>query len=715
MPKGSKESLEGPREIPPPRGRNKDNDTVYEIAPQDGSSGRAMRAENKPTVAPSPERRPIRPGDTVYESPVQRLSSKEVAAMRKREEAPDFQELKERGIFNPQRSGCMSEEDRQRLKDEYGWTDGHLDDLEQRFRLEVQVKSFERRRNELLEEQFVREADDQRKQEEDLRNVKDTSRRSFLRSAGFWLSGVAAGAMGGFSAGLFTPERRELDERNALKKLEGMLDDLGRAPEKETISFAERDQQRARFLEKYHAQFADLLQIYLETDASLDDVESMFLLLTQVDCQGLLFQAFEQGITLNSPTSNNLALQIEQRLGKKDAFPSIADGKKQGRPVLEKILTEYWQRPAYYAIRATDYLPTSKTIHPHEIDPRWNAFFRNGEVRTLSSGTEKKQDLKSLQHVMKKFEEEGGWTGTEESARFLVYLDNQEVRDHLQDSDCTLTEAYSIIKAAVHFETRHKESGLSMTEIVVLLLDQREAFRKKKILSDRTEFFVTINYTDKKGEEEFNPEKLVALADAAGVLPDRRADISTQGRNVEKRVLNAIAETRGETCIFFNTHGLKETLSLNEEKSLSYQQIATALIGRMQETNNVQTLGEVNIVIAACNSYHFTRNLLDELRRQYGRTSFAKKTSWQEVYLPTIIAQTQESELGWGMLLKTFLGYTQAIKEEKGLTGEMLLRGIQPVVYPYSDMTFFLGLEGQSLEFARYDSEERDRDESVSV
>ncbi len=578
-------------------------------------------------------------------------------------------------------------------------------------------KNFKEKKNDLLpdadEDQAARTAHREK--------VKaGATRRQLLSVLG---SAAAWYAVTGLAEGVALLPGRTLEAYDT-HTIENMLLELVEYSDEKTCTFTERDQRRKDFLEKYGESLEDLFERYIDVFSAPGMVKQLFSDLSHVDCQGLLFAALVKGRRLSDKTNSS----VPQAFGSiYRGIRSIFTGRKERdrasvqqytQDSLPYLLPEYWSQSTYYAIRAADWLPTSKTIHRHEIDPRWNAFRDQGRAQEVSqaSTNDTRRRMTNMKGVIAAIET-GGWASPERIERFSFYLDNQEVREYLQGTDCTLAEAYSVIKAAVHYEEDQVHHDyLPPTDLIVLLLDQRDRFHQKKILTKDTQSFIQVSYTTKDGSGDFAADRLVQLADAAGVLLERRVVIPTQDTDAEKILASAIADSRGETCIFLDTHGSNETFSLNENKDFTYQELAWSLLERLKATKDPATLGEVTIIIATCHGYNFvTDHVLQELARQYRKTALAKTITWEDIILPTIITETQEEELGWRNFSADFLQYKEAIQKSGGLTGEILLRGIQPLYYRDADMTFFTGEPGEIMEFALRDEAKRGADESVPV
>ncbi len=550
----------------------------------------------------------------------------------------------------------------------------------------------------------------------------ELSRRSLIGAVGGILAGIGISVVGNVRG--YVSLLEEAAEIRHLNKIEAMFEDLREGGDVKDFTFAQRDKRRKAFLKKWGQNFTSYLGKYLEKNVRPNDIEEIFNLLTSVDCQGLLYKAFEEGISLHSSVEDNVFYSLsdarkreEKEGGVRGSVYGTATYSLEGG-WMEKIVPNYWTKPEHYAVRAADWLPTSKSISPNEIDPRWNTFTRSGDPAAIQQSTvdvrENTKRLSGLGVQIATMQAEAGWSSPERVSRFMVYLDNQSVRDHLQASDCTLAEAYSIIKAAVHYEVTHAMGSLE--DIVALLLDQRESFRGKMILSKDTQSFIQVSYSAKKREDSFPQEDLAHLADATEVALEHRIVIHTQHPKAAVELWNSIVYSKGDTCIYFNAHGWAEGIALNEEINFSYQELALALLERMKNVQDPQTLGEMTVIISACHGYDFiAEKLLTEMARLYKKSPFAKKTPWENIALPTIITQTQERELGWRNFLDDLVDHAGAIKKSGGLMGEILLRGVQPRHYSRADMTFFAGDPGQWAEFAARDKAALGADEVVPV
>ncbi len=380
---------------------------------------------------------------------------------------------------------------------------------------------------------------------------------------------------------------------------------------------------------------------------------------------------------------------------------------------------EYTDRPIekddeHYAVRAADFLPTADEIKPEEIDPR---------IGLLRNDDRRKEEYK----VGKLIEEAPAWTDPGLQKKFKTVLANKQFRDLVTNTDCTLAEVYSIIKAAINTK-KTSQPTQTETEIAQWLIVEREAFKKNVLLGPETDEFIFFNYhAATKDEAQFNGdtlEEIGMIAMKRHIDGKQETDEETRKRikriegtehNAKTTLEYAIANSRGKTTIYFNTHGSKDTLSMEtgHENPLDVESLAGDLCERIVHSHNPQTLKDLKIIFCSCHSYDFTTNLASSLNKTYEATRYepsdpsnSHPTSYKKIIgvpferiaLPTIVTAAQEGSFGYTGLEKELKANEPAIKKEGKLTGELYSRRIQPAEYSDADITFFNGKNGSLLE-----------------
>lgn len=370
-----------------------------------------------------------------------------------------------------------------------------------------------------------------------------------------------------------------------------------------------------------------------------------------------------------------------------------------------------YDKECHFYARVSDFCPYGKEVLDEEIDPRL------GQLD---------DDFQSRQSVEKSIKYSSAWAQPEWQAEFRSVLDNQHVRDLLQNTNCTLAEAYSLVKAAVKYKKEHPDSRINYDIIMVKLLSEREKFMDRVIIGPEIDEFIFFNYKPKIEEEaQFDGDGLDILArlfmtrkmngreEHPNQVSERikRVDGENDFSGLDMR--KHIWESKGKTTIYFNTHGHPNKLMVKEghEFGVRPRDLASALITRLQDSANPKDLGDVNLVFASCYGYDFFKNFEKDLRRVYEENTSIdssdgkRKTCaqmlgvpFEAIHLPTVVTAAQEGSISYTTV--TDLPLQQkllALLNEKKLTGEFYMRRIQPGVYGLADMAFFSGQQNGKL------------------
>jgi hypothetical protein len=512
----------------------------------------------------------------------------------------------------------------------------------------------------------MREARQEPRRRTERETPSQQTRRHFLRNLG------AALVAGGVVAPEAVAARREKG-RNGNDSLQEYIDFenrirtfileqvSARGPELERTP-AEQDDVRSDFL----AEFGDEIEPAIAAAEEALALGDLFVLLAKVGCQGKIYAA----------------LQADGRYEEKDrALPATA-------------IRDY-----HFFTRVEDFLPTSQEVTEREIDPRLEA--AAGGVQT----PERWQET---------IDQAPAWAAPERQAAFLAILDNAGFRERIRSTNLTLAEAYSVIKATVKYRERH-DPNESTLAVVEKLLEARDRIAAVEFLGPDTTRFVHLNYSE--ANPLFDGDLLDDVAQQCGVPSASIRRLEGNSPTVHRELFEAIATSAGPTTMYFNTHGYQDgkNLSLAEQSgdTVNVDQVANALLHRLNARRDPHALADVKILFGSCFSYDFVNNLLQALRTGYDQplTKEAGAKSVREalgvtvdqVTMPTMMTAAQEGSLG---LIKTIQEPLrtglEAIGREGRLTGDFLLRRVQPQSYLYSDLTFFEGQAGDAVEIAAY-------------
>lgn len=345
----------------------------------------------------------------------------------------------------------------------------------------------------------------------------------------------------------------------------------------------------------------------------------------------------------------------------------------------------------YHASRLRDYIPTSDDIWSQDIDPRnWPH---------IPASTRQNIERSPV------------WSGKKHKQIFRRFAERISIIEQAQQEDLTIVEYFSLIKSIIHERavlTPDQRTQESIDETVERLLEARRRMFERKVLSVQTEKVILFYGNDQRYMNGADDTGWNDVIEAVGLSEDRIERIGTsetRSNAVEERskLKNAIISSRGKTFLAFKTHGANTSLVIDQSRgpeNISDRFLAEALFSRLQATRNPRTLAEMDIVIDACNSYTFTKNVVRILRELWESSSF-RALPFSRVHLPFIVTAVQEGANGQaGSMISSRLDLQfSGIQEEGAVYGRRLLQNVQPIIYEESDMTFFAAETG--TEFSR--------------
>jgi len=357
----------------------------------------------------------------------------------------------------------------------------------------------------------------------------------------------------------------------------------------------------------------------------------------------------------------------------------------------------------YFHTKAEDYWP-EKIMH-FEIDQRigqW-ASYPNEDIRLA---------------INESYIRDIGWSDEKKLRTFRMIMANEDVKHILQNSDCTLAEVFSIIKAAIiEYPDLDKKQ---YSKVIKELLTKREQFKSKEIIGPHTDEVIIFNYgntvlnsPDNPTSTNFDGSFLKKLSDelvedaSKVTLVHERAKNTDQ--SIKKTLSSMIEHSKGATTLLFNTHGTSTNELLIDEgrETLKTFTIANPLMMRVINSaidgkNYKDELSDVTIFLASCHSYNFAKELERAFRSEF---NFLKKTyqdllrhveiSYDEINLPTVITMANKGSVTFSSAcIGELKKHRKSINRQGTLDGAFLLQSMQPDVYGTSDITFFNGDKG---------------------
>jgi len=513
------------------------------------------------------------------------------------------------------------------------------------------------------------------------------SRRSFLKKTGAVAAGLAVGL-----SGVDKVLAGDLGREDELKVEEKNFAELIKTAEKVLeVSLAARIKFNKPNAQNYNLTTEELRQIRDEVDPYLETIKELILKSGN--------KPTEDAGSL-SPGSINWLLAKLQPSGSQGIIFDALQEQGSYNEVCQSLPREYITEE-YYSISAKDFLPTPENIFDFEIDPRL------GFAKYYPS---------ELADIKEKINEQPGWANPNKIKLFKEALGNEDIRKTVTDKELSLAESYSLIKAAITLQ--EDQPNIELTEIIETILLAQEKFKTKKILHPGTEYFIHANNNEetttgnpfaveKTKEARFSGDNLDELAKTCGVADKNIHRVDGTDTNSNVKTMESIQHSHGETTIYLNGHGSPEAIEIAQDGDLlTCEGVAASLIQRIKQVKDPDSLSQVTILIDACYGYDFAINLFSALEKEYKKLKEEDESlenDFAQITLPTVITSTQRESVGFTTAVcpvKMLKKHLPAIKDEGSLTGEFMLKRIQPSSYAFSDMTVFSGEKGSYTEIA---------------
>ncbi len=357
----------------------------------------------------------------------------------------------------------------------------------------------------------------------------------------------------------------------------------------------------------------------------------------------------------------------------------------------------FHRAPTYYASRVRDFLPMSVELTYQDIDPR------NQE----QASTRDREEINMHR----------GWSEETRARAFAQLALHPGIRAFAKREDLTLVEYISWLKA-IHSEREvmaQRAAPQRVTESLeitaVRLLNMHRALMRTNILDAATQKVILLYGNDNDilhGIEETGWER---IAQGVGVPRERIAKMATtqatSGEQLEERFLQTVRASREKTFIAIETHGSSLGITTDSREGrvsrITVSRFAEILLERVIASRDTDTLEQVTILFGSCYSYNFTRNLLQEMQSAWETMGqdLNPPVPFSRIKLPAIIAGSQKdsSTLNSATVEHLLLPHLEGLRADHALTGERLLRNVQPSAYAKQcDLTFFA--QGSGAEYA---------------
>jgi hypothetical protein len=480
------------------------------------------------------------------------------------------------------------------------------------------------------------------------------SRRSFLAGIA---SAVTVGLPGRAAGRERVPHSREFAEPTPVKLSEAnwtlwqQIEEFADAQvntAEGSLDLATRDEARAEFVHRFAAALPELLTELADQDA----LTELYDRLASVDSHGLIYQFLhERGA-------------YRRWIGQVDT--AVIQGE-------------------HYRARAADFLPTGREVLDREIDPR---------LTTVGIRGLQREPLAAIQTYP-------GWTSARLRHAFRTAIDDPAIREPLQATNCSLAEAYSVVKALVKSErAAAAATDGDRSERVATLLRARERFLTTDVLGPETDQFITFHYNE--------PQWLRAAAvwretaERCLIPPERITTVQPgPGEKAEPALATSLRQSSGATTVLLDTHGGIDGQSLavreGSREVIALEAIAQALVDRIGNSADPHELGRTRLIFTSCYSYEFAENLREAMEKAYRRLGKTRSDlpPFAQVDLPLVVAAANEGSPAHASTFVLGLreNATQIARDQR-LTGAVISRAIQPSAYELADITVFEGTAG---------------------
>lgn len=379
-----------------------------------------------------------------------------------------------------------------------------------------------------------------------------------------------------------------------------------------------------------------------------------------------------------------------------------------------------WKDDKFH-VRTSDYIPFEQGYaYPHR-DRR--------EAIDIRNRGSKDTDLQQLK-------EDPGLNQKEHYFAFCEMVHDDEIRDLFEKEDTSIAEMYSILKAVIKKQEAEDAPVLTLVEhegnfrdykftdkkrtveLVKEMLKYRKRMKRVVFVGKDTKHLIGFSHAVEKGDS-FNKtmpllEKIAKRKgdpDVVHLQPQNTRDAAeTEGNKALLRF--NIQESSGETLILLETHGLKQRAKVGADTSYTVEELAEDLVKRIQKQKDGKTLGSVRIINDSCYSTDFSANLTIKINERLDALQISKK----DIRLPTIVTTAQTSSLARADIFSEALKkYGHIIRREGKITGELLMRYIQPELYRYEDMAFFMDTLRKHGLIEIGDADNDNREESIAA
>lgn len=387
-----------------------------------------------------------------------------------------------------------------------------------------------------------------------------------------------------------------------------------------------------------------------------------------------------------------------------------------------------------FALPAKNNLPDHAS--PADIDPRYAQKDILKYTIDTSTGAQKIMFQQELQNFDDQIKKGTGWADNKRQTMFNSLLKNPELRKQLQqEPGLTVADAFSLIKATVL-----DSSTDSYEHKLAHKLKERRQMLEKEFIGPHTDQVIIFNYASKDAGALFSGAELqkmaqTALGNKAAKHPEKYIQmISTEEVHDRTQatagdaLVKAIETSRGTTSLYLNTHASANELAIDlsdphHQQTLKIDGFASALLNRMvslaaegHAKEAQDSLAHMNIIIDGCEGYDFSKKVVSAMKTMYEQSGFEKiiGADFEHISLPTIVTMAGEksSVLAVDQLLEhskpsgsrglTSEPYMQLIKQNGGLTGNILFQLQSETYVSGGDMTFFIGKQGGLEEISSF-------------
>lgn len=377
---------------------------------------------------------------------------------------------------------------------------------------------------------------------------------------------------------------------------------------------------------------------------------------------------------------------------------------RDDRHILYDAMKQFDALGLYYEFTSTKQIDPDRESFEKQAGWRQDIFLtRTSDYIPFQDGYENyDSDSREANDIRNKFAEDAalisdnpGLNKTENYVRFCEMMFDTDIRAIFKKQNTTIAEMYSTLKAVIkkQAETGEFADKQETLKLIGVMLEAEAKLKKFEFLGPNTKHLISFSHPKENGDS-FNRtfdelKKVVKNNHGLNVVhlqPSESTETTAQDTQDKKTLLRmAIQMSEGGTLIHFDAHGLKDEIHLGPGVTYTIDEMARDLLVRLGTGNNA-TLAEVGIINDAC----FSTDFGERLGKRISALLTERALDTKDIRLPNVVSTAQTGSLARGNIFADALeDLRHVIAAEKKISGELLIRGVQPRVYDFEDMAFF--------------------------